>query len=98
MSMITATTWVPRGFPAPLPTKYAVDDDELQRISKLAKLKLDDAKEDLEDAKVDKMDKDDDADDDDDDNSDSDDELSGPGNGVKIPQSAGYAMCETCPL
>lgn len=50
MSMITATTWVPRGFAAPFPTKYVFDDDEYERISKLAKLQLDDAKEDLEDA------------------------------------------------
>lgn len=50
MSMITATTWVPRGFAATFPTKYDVDEHELARISKLAKLKLDDAKEDLETA------------------------------------------------
>ena len=50
MSMITATTWVPRGFAAPFPTKYEFDDDEYERISKLAKLQLDDAKEDLEEA------------------------------------------------
>lgn len=48
MSMITATTWVPRGFAATFPTKYEVDEHELARISKLAKLKLDDAKEDFE--------------------------------------------------
>ena len=47
MSMITATTWVPRGFAATFPTKYDVDEHELARISKLAKLKLDDAKEDF---------------------------------------------------
>lgn len=50
MSMITATTWVPRGYAAEFPTKYAVDDQELARISKLAKLKLEDAKEDLQEA------------------------------------------------
>ncbi|KAF1959144.1 transducin family protein [Byssothecium circinans] len=50
MSMITATSWVPRGFAAPFPTKYDFDDDEFERISKLAKLQLDDAKEDLEGA------------------------------------------------
>ena len=48
MSMITATTWVPRGYAAEFPTKYAVDEQELARISKLAKLKLEDAKEDLQ--------------------------------------------------
>ena len=48
--MITATAWVPRGFAAPFPSKYVFDEDEFDRISKLAKLQLDDAKEDLEDA------------------------------------------------
>ena len=51
MSMITATAWVPRGYAAEFPTKYAVDDQELARISKLAKLKLEDAQEDLKDAR-----------------------------------------------
>ena len=50
MSMITDTTWVARGAAAAFPTKYDVDEDELARISKLAKLKLDDAKDDLNDA------------------------------------------------
>ena len=50
MSMITATVWVARGAAAAFPTKYDVDEDELARISKLAKLKLDDAKDDLDDA------------------------------------------------
>lgn len=50
MSMITATTWVPRGFAAPFPTKYVFDEDEYARIAQLAKLQLDDAKEDLEEA------------------------------------------------
>ena len=51
MSMITATAWVPRGFAAPFPTKYAFDEEEFQRIAELAKLQLDDANEDLEDAR-----------------------------------------------
>ncbi|KAF2739302.1 transducin family protein [Polyplosphaeria fusca] len=50
MSMITATAWVPRGFAAPFPSKYEFDEDEFERISQLAKLQLDDAKEDLEEA------------------------------------------------
>ncbi|KAF2001178.1 WD40 repeat-like protein [Amniculicola lignicola CBS 123094] len=57
MSMITATTWVPRGFAAPFPSRYVFDDDEYDRISKLAKLQLDDAKEDLEEAQSEKKDK-----------------------------------------
>jgi periodic tryptophan protein 1 len=54
MSMITATTWVPRGFAAPAPSKYVFDDEEYERIAKLAKLKLDDAKDDLEEAQEEK--------------------------------------------
>ena len=50
MSMITATTWVPRGFAAPFPSRYQFDEDEYERISKLANLQLEDAKEDLEEA------------------------------------------------
>ena len=50
MSMITATIWVARGAAAAFPTKYDIDEDELARISKLAKLKLDDARDDLNDA------------------------------------------------
>ncbi|KAF2799114.1 periodic tryptophan protein-like protein [Melanomma pulvis-pyrius CBS 109.77] len=57
MSMITATTWVPRGFAAPFPSKYVFDEDEYARISKLAKLQLDDAKEDLDDAQSEKKQK-----------------------------------------
>ncbi|KAI4173077.1 MAG: hypothetical protein LQ343_003187 [Gyalolechia ehrenbergii] len=50
MSMITASTWVPRGAAATFPTKYDIDEKELARISRLAKLKLDDAKDDLGEA------------------------------------------------
>ena len=47
MSMITAAIWVPRGIPAQYPTRYAVDDKEIVRISKLAQAQLDDARDDL---------------------------------------------------
>ena len=50
MSMITASTWVPRGAAATFPTKYDVDEKELARISRLAKLQLEDAKNDLDEA------------------------------------------------
>jgi periodic tryptophan protein 1 len=50
MSMITASTWVPRGFAAPFPAKYNFDEAEFDRIAELAKLQLDDAKDDLEEA------------------------------------------------
>lgn len=49
--MITATTWIPRGFAAEYPEKYELDEDELNRISELAKLQLEDAQKDLADAK-----------------------------------------------
>lgn len=48
MSMITASTWAPRGAAATFPRKYDVDDAELSRISKLAKLQLEEAKDDLQ--------------------------------------------------
>lgn len=51
-NFIAATAWVPRGFAAPFPTKYAFDEEEFARIQQLAKLQLDEAKEDLEEAKV----------------------------------------------
>jgi periodic tryptophan protein 1 len=49
-SMITTAAWVPRGFAAPFPTKYTFDEAEFERIAELAKLQLDDAKEDLKEA------------------------------------------------
>lgn len=49
-SMITAAQWVPRGFAAPFPQKYTLDEAEFERIAELAKLQLDDAQEDLEEA------------------------------------------------
>jgi periodic tryptophan protein 1 len=52
MSMITAASWVPRGFAAPLPTKYELDESELKRIEELAKLRLEDATDDLEEAQA----------------------------------------------
>lgn len=52
MSMITALGWVARGKAAQFPTKYILDDDELGRISELAKLQLEDAQEDLEEARA----------------------------------------------
>lgn len=51
MSMITASVWVPRGAAANFPTQYEVDEKELTRISKLAKLQLEDAENDLDHAK-----------------------------------------------
>lgn len=47
MSMITAAQWVPRGFAAPFPQKYTLDETEYDRIAALARLQLDEAEEDL---------------------------------------------------
>ena len=49
--MITATTWVPRGFAAPFPTRYTFDEEEFKRIAELAKLQLDDANKELDEAR-----------------------------------------------
>ncbi|KJZ76692.1 hypothetical protein HIM_04028 [Hirsutella minnesotensis 3608] len=50
MSMITAAQWVPRGFAAPFPQKYTLDEAEFGRIAALAKLQLNDAEDDLKEA------------------------------------------------
>lgn len=55
-SMITTTAWVRRGVAAQFPTKYEIDEEEMGRISKLARMQLEDAKEDLDAAKAGKMD------------------------------------------
>ncbi|KIV86800.1 hypothetical protein PV11_02388 [Exophiala sideris] len=69
MSMTLATTWVRRGVAAQFPTKYQVDEAELSRISKLARLQLEDAQADLEEAQNPKgEDGSDDEDDDDEEN------------------------------
>ena len=49
--MILATSWVRRGVAAQFPIKYEIDEAEIGRISKLAKLQLEDAQVDLEKAK-----------------------------------------------
>jgi periodic tryptophan protein 1 len=53
MSMVTATSWVPRGFAAPFPTRYEYDEQEHSKIAALAKLQIEDAQEDLADAQAD---------------------------------------------
>lgn len=90
MSMVTATAWVPRGFAAPFPTKYEFDEEEFDRIAKLAKLQLNEAEEDLEEAKAaaagDDMDEDDD-------DSGSDLEET---EGAKPKKSKGYVLPHLC--
>ncbi|KAL4999246.1 WD40-repeat-containing domain protein [Aspergillus recurvatus] len=46
-SMITTSAWVRRGVAAQFPTKYEIDEKEMDRISKLARMQLEDAREDL---------------------------------------------------
>ncbi|KAJ5115252.1 hypothetical protein NUU61_001011 [Penicillium alfredii] len=55
-SMITTTSWVRRGVAAQFPTKYEIDEEEMSRISKLARTQLEDAKGDLSAAQDGKMD------------------------------------------
>ncbi|KAI9727932.1 MAG: hypothetical protein M1828_005337 [Chrysothrix sp. TS-e1954] len=52
MSMITATAWVPRGHAQQFPIKYEITDEEYDRISKLAQLELDEARDDLKEAQA----------------------------------------------
>lgn len=54
-SMITTTSWVKRGIAAQFPTKYVIDEAEMGRISKLARMQLEDAKEDMSAAQDGKM-------------------------------------------
>lgn len=57
-SMITTTAWVRRGVAAQFPTKYEIDEAEMGRISKLARMQLEDAKEGLSAAQDEAMDED----------------------------------------
>lgn len=82
MSMITALGWVARGKAAQFPTKYILDDDELGRISELAKLQLEDAQEDLDEARA-KEEKD----------SEGEEDSEKKGSGVANIQSHGYGTC-----
>ena len=52
MSMITASLWVPRGAAATHPSKYDIDEDEMARISNLAKLQLEDARKDFKESRT----------------------------------------------
>lgn len=54
--MTLATAWVRRGIAAEFPQKYEVDEAELGRIEKLAKLQLRDAQDDLSAAQADEHD------------------------------------------
>ncbi|PGH17116.1 hypothetical protein AJ79_01254 [Helicocarpus griseus UAMH5409] len=84
-SMITATTWVRRGVAAPFPEKYEIDENEINRISELAKLQLEDAKIDLKEAQdknsKDEMDVEEDEGEDSDDEVEEEQKASGSGKG-----------------
>lgn len=58
-SMITTTAWVRRGVAAQFPTKYEIDEEEMGRISKLARMQLEEAQEGLSAAQDEAMDEDD---------------------------------------
>lgn len=50
--MITATTWVPKGFAAQFPKRYDVSEEEFARIADMARLQLADAQEGLNEARA----------------------------------------------
>ena len=50
MSLISSLAWVKRGIAEQNPKKVDVDEDELARISALAKVELEDARMDLKNA------------------------------------------------
>jgi hypothetical protein len=47
-NLISCVSWVRRGVSAQNPSKYVLDDKELERVSALARIKLDDARVELE--------------------------------------------------
>lgn len=55
-SMITTTAWVRRGVATQFPTKYEIDEEEMGRISKLARMQLEEAQDGLSAAQDDKTD------------------------------------------
>lgn len=51
-ALITSVAWTPRGTALKNPKKYALTPEELQRVSQLASVQLDDAKMELEAAQA----------------------------------------------
>lgn len=47
-SLISAVAWVRRGASAQQPQKYVLDDKELERVSTIARIELEDARVELE--------------------------------------------------
>ncbi|ODV93658.1 hypothetical protein PACTADRAFT_51431 [Pachysolen tannophilus NRRL Y-2460] len=48
--MISATSWVPRGYASEFPEKYELDDEEMARITAMANLEISDARKGLKEA------------------------------------------------
>ena len=51
-SLTTALAWVPRSKSKAHPTKYVLDESELERVSKMARIKLDEAQLQLAEAQA----------------------------------------------
>lgn len=51
-SLISAVSWVARGMSAQHPSKYVVDEAEMERVSALAQIRLQDARMELELAQI----------------------------------------------
>jgi hypothetical protein len=51
-SLISAVSWVKKGVAAQHPAKYVLDDKELERVSALARIELEDARTELEKAHI----------------------------------------------
>jgi len=47
-SLISCVSWVKRGVSVAHPDKYVLDEQELERVSALARIELEDAKKELE--------------------------------------------------
>ena len=47
-NLISAVAWVKRGVAAQQPLKYVLDDNELQRVSALARIQIEDARVEVE--------------------------------------------------
>lgn len=56
LTMISSTAWVKRGFAAEYPTQYGFDDKEMDRITGLARLQLNEARQDLREAEEEEKD------------------------------------------
>lgn len=51
-TMISSSAWVPRGFAAEFPSKYEMDDEEMEKLSAMAALQIADAQEQMQEEEV----------------------------------------------